>query len=65
MNELRNGCPSIVPRTFTRPRVPKNAAEPGMIKQVHAPACFPFRSFALNCFFNFVVGIVFFVVRIR
>ena len=30
MNELRNGCPSIVPRTLTSPRVPKNSAEPGM-----------------------------------
>ena len=30
MNELRNGCPSTVPRTFTRPRVPKNSAEPGI-----------------------------------
>lgn len=30
MNELRNGCPSIVPRTLTSPRVPKNFADPRM-----------------------------------
>jgi hypothetical protein len=30
MNELANGCPSIVPRTLTRPRVPKNSADPGI-----------------------------------
>jgi hypothetical protein len=30
MNEPRNGCPSIVPRTLTRPRVPKYSAEPGI-----------------------------------
>jgi hypothetical protein len=29
MNELWNGRPSTVPRTFTRPRVPKNAADSG------------------------------------
>jgi hypothetical protein len=27
MKELRNGWPSMVPRTLTRPRVPKKAAE--------------------------------------
>ena len=27
MNELRNGCPSMVPRTLTSPRVPKKAAD--------------------------------------
>src|SRR5262249_26961647 len=30
MNELWNACPSMVPRTFTRPRVPKNLTESGM-----------------------------------
>jgi hypothetical protein len=30
MNELWNGWPSMVPRTFTRPRVPKYSAEPGI-----------------------------------
>ena len=30
MNELSNGCPSTLPRTFTRPRVPKNSADPGI-----------------------------------
>ena len=29
MNELVNATPSTVPRTFTRPRVPKNSADPG------------------------------------
>jgi len=31
MNELRNGYPSIVPRIFTRPLVPKNLTESGQI----------------------------------
>jgi len=30
MNELRKGWPLIVPLTFTRPRVPKYSAEPGI-----------------------------------
>src|SRR5262249_43444065 len=30
MNELRNGYPSIVPRIFTRPLVPKNLTESGL-----------------------------------
>ena len=29
MKELRNGWPSTVPRTLTRPRVPKNSADCG------------------------------------
>jgi hypothetical protein len=29
MNELRKGCPSILPLTFTRPRVSKNLTELG------------------------------------
>ena len=32
MNELRNGWPSMVPRTLTRPRVPKNSADCGHIR---------------------------------
>jgi hypothetical protein len=31
MKELRNECPSTVPRTLTSPRVPKYFAQPGMI----------------------------------
>jgi hypothetical protein len=31
MNALWNGCPSTVPLTFTRARVPKYSAEPGMM----------------------------------
>lgn len=30
MKELRNGCPSMVPRTLTSPRVPKNSADPSI-----------------------------------
>jgi hypothetical protein len=37
MNELRNGWPSMVPRTLTRPRVLKNAAESGIITYVQPP----------------------------
>src|SRR6202158_1857727 len=31
MNALLKGCPSIVPRTLTRPRVSKNAADSGQM----------------------------------
>ncbi len=37
MNELRNSRPSIVPRTFTSPRVPKYSTEPGMTTYVQPP----------------------------
>ena len=37
MNALWNGSPSIVPRTFTSPFVPKNSAEPSMTTYVQAP----------------------------
>jgi hypothetical protein len=42
MNALSNGWPSIVPRTFTSPFVPKNSAEPSMTTYVHAPLFSPF-----------------------
>ena len=35
MNELRNGWPSTMPRTFTSPRVPKNAAESGITRELN------------------------------
>src|SRR4051794_10993509 len=37
MKELSNGWPSTVPRTLTRPRVPKNSAEPGICTYVQPP----------------------------
>src|SRR5918999_4256394 len=37
MKEVRNGRPSTVPRILTRPRVPKNAAEPGITTYVQPP----------------------------
>src|SRR6266481_5268752 len=49
MNELANGWPSTVPRTLTRPRVPKKAAESGMITYVQPPLLSLFCSFAVNC----------------
>jgi len=48
MKELRNGWPSIVPRTFTRPFVPKNEAESGITTYVQPPLAGDFCSFALN-----------------
>src|ERR1700704_4177471 len=52
MNELANGWPSTVPRTLTRPRVPKKAAESGMITYVQPPLLSFFCSFAVNCRFR-------------
>src|SRR5258707_418970 len=49
INELRNGWPSMVPRTFTRPRVPKNSTDPGQITYVQLPLPMPFFRTALNC----------------
>jgi hypothetical protein len=48
MNALSNGAPSMVPRTFTRPRVPKNSAESCICTYVHAPFAVPLRSTAEN-----------------
>src|ERR1700719_3368529 len=44
MYELRNGWPSMVPRTLTRPRVPKNAAESGITTYVQPPLAGDFCS---------------------
>src|SRR5688500_10390036 len=49
MKELRNGRPSTVPLTLTRPRVPKNSAEPGMTTYVQPPLAGLFWSVAVNC----------------
>src|SRR6476646_9084583 len=48
MKALSKGSPSIVPRTFTRPLVPKYSAEPSMTTYVHAPLFSPLRSVASN-----------------
>jgi hypothetical protein len=37
MNELRNGSPSIVPRTSTSPRVPKYSTDSGQTRYVQPP----------------------------
>lgn len=37
INELAKGCPSMVPLTFTKPRVPKNSADSGHKTYVHSP----------------------------
>src|SRR5688500_8389653 len=55
MNELRNGTPSTVPRTFTRPRVPKNAAESGITTYVHPPLFGDFSRVAVNRLRNVVI----------
>src|SRR5260370_33812216 len=39
----------MVPRTFTRPRVPKNSTDPGQITYVQLPLPMPFFRTALNC----------------
>src|SRR6266567_8390951 len=52
MNELRKGWPSIVPRTFTSPRVPKNSTDSGQTTYVQPPFDGLLLSLALNCLFN-------------
>ena len=37
VKELWKGTPSTVPRTFTKPRVPKNSTEPGQTTYAHPP----------------------------
>jgi hypothetical protein len=54
INELRNGWPLIVARTFTRPRVPKNLTDSGHNMYVHAPLLWPFSRVAVNRLFNFI-----------
>ena len=49
MNELRNGWPSTVPRTLTRPWVPKYSAEPGITTYVQPPLLGLFSNVAVNC----------------
>jgi hypothetical protein len=49
MKELRNGSPSIVPRTFTSPRVPKTSTDRGQTTYVHPPLAGLFWSVASNC----------------
>ena len=48
----RNGWPSILPLTLTRPRVPKNFTEAGQTTYVQPPLLELFRSFAVNIWFN-------------
>jgi hypothetical protein len=48
MNELRNGCPSMVPLTFTSPRVPKYSADPGHTTYVQPPGLGLFCRSAVN-----------------
>src|SRR5436190_6774162 len=52
MKELWKGSPSIVPRTLTRPRVPKNSADFGQITYVWPPFAGLFRSFAVKRMFR-------------
>src|SRR5271157_3109069 len=42
----------MVPRTLTRPRVPKNLAESGMTTYVQPPLAGDFCNLAVNCFFT-------------
>jgi hypothetical protein len=48
MNELRKGCPSTVPLTFTSPRVPKKSTERGHMTKVHPPRVGLFFNVAVN-----------------
>src|SRR5512139_2569057 len=52
MNELRNAWPAMVPRTLTRPRVPKNSADSGQTTYVQPPLFGLFCSVAVNCLSN-------------
>lgn len=52
MNDARNGCPSMVPRTLTRPRVPKYSADSGHTTYVQPPFVGFVRSVAVNCLSN-------------
>src|ERR1700684_584571 len=52
MKELRNSWPSTLPRTLTRPRVPKNSTDSGQITNVQPPFFGLFCSFAVNDFFS-------------
>jgi len=51
MKELRKGWPSIVPLTFTSPRVAKKVAESGITTYVQPPLAGDFTSLALNRLF--------------
>ena len=55
INEARNACPSIFPRTFTSPRVPKNFTDSGHIKYVHPPLFLLFCNLAVNFFFTILL----------
>src|ERR1035441_8695714 len=52
MNELWNGTPSMVPRTLTRPRVPKNSTDGGQTTYVQPPLLGLFCNLAVKRLFN-------------
>src|SRR5579872_7426219 len=54
INELRKGCPSILPLTFTKPRVPKNLTEFGQITYVQPPLAELFCNLAENFLSSFM-----------
>src|SRR4051794_41162463 len=56
MKELRNGCPSTVPATFTSPRVPKYSADPGITTYVHPPFDGLFCIVAVNRRLSLLIG---------
>ena len=51
MNELWNGWPSMVPRTLTRPLVPKNCTDSGQIRYVQPPLASLCTRVAVNSLF--------------
>src|SRR5690242_814749 len=51
MNELWNGWPSMVPRTLTRPLVPKYATDSGQTRYVQPPSASLRTSVAVNSLF--------------
>ena len=51
MNELWNGWPSMVPRTLTRPLVPKNSTDSGQIRYVQPPLASLCTKVAVNSLF--------------
>src|SRR4029077_13937979 len=51
MNELWNGWPSMVPRTLTRPLVPKNCTDSGQTRYVQPPLASLCTRVAVNSLF--------------
>jgi hypothetical protein len=56
MNESWNGRRSMLPRIFTRPRLPTYSAEPGLTRYVQPPWCGLLRGMAVKALSRAVIG---------